>query len=612
MTNAELDPPLSAEHLRSIAAGMLGDDDHAPATDDGKVAASTRLVRIAEAGYTFATTPEGEPFAIPLSGPTVVRVLRGTDSLRAELAETFYALTGKAPAQQALTDAVAVLEGRARRGARQPLALRVAHTDEALWLDLGDDTGRAVSITRNGWTTRTSPVLFRRTALTGALPDPVPGGDLSELWQLLNVSAADRPIVAAVLVAALLPDVSHPVVLLTGEQGSGKSSASRLLAGLLDPSPAQLRKSPRDVEAWTTAAAGSWVVAVDNLSTLPDWFSDALCRAATGDGDVRRKLYSDGDLHVVAFRRCVLLNGIDLGAVRDDLADRLVTVALERIPDTKRRYDADLAERWADAHPRILGAVLDLAVRVLVALDDLRLPDPPRMADFGRVLAAVDVVLGTDGLARYRAQAGDLAADAVSTDPVLTGIADSINLTWEGTAAELLDLITPDRDGWRPGRDWPKNARALTGTLRRRAPSLRRLGWVVEDLGRQGKANAVRFQLSPPKASDEASDEAATSVTLAVAAPVARRSAPFLTCDDAETASEASDASDGCHRSSPKGQQKEKEGPDAHHIRESLETSLASLASPPRLAHLPGRCHCGFHVQTQGHRPDCRHRRAAS
>jgi hypothetical protein len=79
-----------------------------------------------------------------------------------------------------------------------------------------------------------------------------------------------------------------------------------------------------------TAAAGSWVVGVDNLSTIPAWWSDALCRAVTGDGDVRRKLYSDADLTVFASRRVVLLNGIDLGVVRDDLSERLLTIDLHR------------------------------------------------------------------------------------------------------------------------------------------------------------------------------------------------------------------------------------------------------------------------------------------
>jgi hypothetical protein len=79
-----------------------------------------------------------------------------------------------------------------------------------------------------------------------------------------------------------------------------------------------------------------------------------------------------------------------------------VTINLDRIPDDRRRYEADLARTWADAHPRILGAVLDLAAQVQDVMPNIELTNPPRMADFARILAAVDHVLGTQGLARYR------------------------------------------------------------------------------------------------------------------------------------------------------------------------------------------------------------------
>jgi hypothetical protein len=67
---------------------------------------------------------------------------------------------------------------------------------------------------------------------------------------------------------------------------------------------------------WVTAASGAWVIALDNLSHVTDWLSDSLCRAVTGDANVRRALYTDNDTHVIAFKRCLILNGIDLGAVR--------------------------------------------------------------------------------------------------------------------------------------------------------------------------------------------------------------------------------------------------------------------------------------------------------
>jgi hypothetical protein len=476
---------------------------------------ATQLVQLAEQRYSLSCTPDGEPYAIPLDGPPIVRQLRGgRQSLRAELASAYYQATGSAASQSALADACTVIEGKAQREEPIELYLRVAEHEDRVILDLGDATGRAVVVDTLGWQViGAPPVRFRRTALTSALPTPVGGYGFTGLWAALNVAEKYRPLVLAVLVSALMPAMPHVVVLLTGEQGTGKSTATGRLASILDPSPAQLRKAPRDVEAWTTAAAGSWVVALDNLSGVPDWLSDALCRASTGDGDVRRRLYTDGDLHVIAFRRVPVINGIDLGALRGDLADRLVHLALDRIPDDKRRRDEEMTAQWREAHPEVLGALLDLAVQVLAVLPSITLDRSPRMADFARVLAAVDKVNGTDGLATYLGLRAELAEDAATSDPVLVALAQKVTKPFRGTSAELLNLITPcDEEGRvlvgnRLPKDWPSSARSLTATLTRQAPTLRQLGWLVVKLDRgTAHAKVLRWRLEPPSESKQDHD----------------------------------------------------------------------------------------------------------
>ncbi len=57
-----------------------------------------------------------------------------------------------------------------------------------------------------------------------------------------------------------------------------------MLRNLVDPNAASLRSGPRDERDLFIAANNSWVITLDNLSHLPDWLSDALCRVATGGG----------------------------------------------------------------------------------------------------------------------------------------------------------------------------------------------------------------------------------------------------------------------------------------------------------------------------------------
>jgi hypothetical protein len=268
------------------------------------------------------------------------------------------------------------------------------------------------------------------------------------------------------------------VLSLFGEQGVAKSTTTKRLVELVDPSPVPLRKPPRDAEAWVTAAQGSWVVGLDNLSVVPDWLSDSLCRAVTGDGDVRRALYTDGGLAVFAFRRCVVLNGIDVGALRGDLADRIVHVNLERISKCDRKHETEVNERWRQTHPLILGALLAEVAEVIRTLPFVRLKSKPRMADFAGVLAAVDKLHGTNGLRRFDEQAKAMAEDSLSADPFLAALT-AAEVEFMGGAVQLLDELTPTAPARLP-QSWPKNARAVTTILTRHAPALRKSGWVVE------------------------------------------------------------------------------------------------------------------------------------
>ena len=86
-------------------------------------------------------------------------------------------------------------------------------------------------------------------------------------------------------------------------------------------------------------------MALDNLSGLPDWLSDALARLATGSGFSTRQLYTDADEFSFSAARPVMLNGIGDVIERSDLLDRAVVVGLAPIAEAERRLEADF---WSD------------------------------------------------------------------------------------------------------------------------------------------------------------------------------------------------------------------------------------------------------------------------
>lgn len=461
-----------------------GDEDH----DDepkapGRKSVSTQLLELITERYDLGVTVDRRPYAVPRPGhgPRLARSLRGGVSIRSEAAALFAELYGKVPSASACADALNAAEGLCNRAVPADTELRVAKHDGRIVLDVGDSDGRVVIIGPDGWElTDRSPVLFRRTNLTGAFPEPVRGGSLDELRGILNVTAESWPLLLGYLVSCLVPGIPHPIGLLTGEQGTGKSTAAEILVSLVDPSPAPLRSAPRSPDDWVVAAAASWVVAVDNLSEIRPWLSDVFCRAATGEGLVKRTLYTDDDVSVISFRRCVLLTSIDAGALRGDLADRLATIELERIPDERRRTDADVKAALEAARPRLFGALLDLLSQVLREIPNVKLEGLPRMADFMTILAAVDRVTGSDAVGVFEGHAARLAADVVDGDPVANAVLGFMRTrsSWEGSATELLELL--ERPETIPKRDWPSDSTRMSGKVQRCAPALGKLGIDVQ------------------------------------------------------------------------------------------------------------------------------------
>lgn len=124
----------------------------------------------------------------------------------------------------------------------------------------------------------------------------------------MNASDDDFMMVVAWLVAALRHRGPYPILVLNGEQGSGKSVVSRMLRSLVDPSAAPIQAAPKDDRDLVVSAGNAWIMAFDNLCVVPAWFSDALCRLATGSDFATRMLHTDSAEVIFEAARPIILN----------------------------------------------------------------------------------------------------------------------------------------------------------------------------------------------------------------------------------------------------------------------------------------------------------------
>ena len=452
-------------------------------TEGGKRSQATQLVELV-GGVELFHAPDGTAYArIEQVDHREVWPLKSS-AIRSWLAGAYYRTYDRAAGSQAIRDAIEVLAARALfDGPECAVHVRVARTRDAIHLDLADPKWRAVKITASGWEIVTdSPVPFRRPDGLLRLPDPVRGGTLEELRPFLNVADdVQWRLAVGWLVAAVRGVGPYPVLDLQGEHGSAKSSTARALRRVIDPNASPDRAASRHEHDLAIAAQNSLVVSLDNISKLPDWLSDALARLATGAGFAARMLYTDGEEKLFYGARPIIINGIGDVVTRSDLLDRSIVLDLPRIADQSRRTEEEF---WADfdgAHPRILGALLDVVAGALARRPTIRLERPPRMADFATWVVAAEPALGwPDGafLHAYtgnRASAHELALEASSVGPpvrVLLSTGD-----WQGTPTDLLGrLASIAGDSVTRRKDWPADPRALSQELARLAPNLRAAG----------------------------------------------------------------------------------------------------------------------------------------
>ena len=450
------------------------------------------LIDLAESHGVELFRSAGTVYAAADIGPRRATMLIQSSEFGALLLRWLYDAGQHTASELTIKQAQQSLAARAQYGGQErSVFVRVGRAGDAVYLDLGDDTGRAVETTAKGWQIiDRPPVHFVRSLSMRALPVPVLGGDLADLFLVFGLPAEQRPLLLAWLVAALRPSGPFPVLAVHGEQGSGKSTVSRLVRALFDPHEADLRGPPPDDRTLYISTRHSWVLGYDNLSTIPRWLSDALCCIATGGAYASRRMYSDDGEMLFRAQRPILLNGIEEIATRPDLLERCIVLSLPTIPEEHRRPEDALWRQYREMQPRLLGALLNAVVCALQELPNVRLPRAPRMVDFAMWATAAEPALGLQSgefLTSYFANlqaAADLPLEASPIVAPLRVLLDKQQRTldgqgpcWTGTATALLrELRACDKAEDNRPPDWPRNGQALSGQLKRLAPNLRQKG----------------------------------------------------------------------------------------------------------------------------------------
>lgn len=473
-------------------------------TDDDDETQSAKLVALALAEGIFlfrdAANKDVAMVTLPHTGPAIAyRVTTGTVKLW--LRSLAYKVWGKPVSSHPLNEAVGTLEAIGLFDSPSlPVFARVAGDGSTVAIDLGTEDGRIVLIEPEGWSFEaTTAHKFVRGAGFRSLPLPETGDDsLRRLQTFLGLDDQNYRLLLAFLVNALRPEGPYFILLVEGEQGSGKSFFCEIIKRIIDPNDALRVRLPDKPQDLMIQAKEYRLLSFDNASGMSAEMSDALCSLATGGGFAVRKLYTDGDLYVMTYTRPFMINGIGGYANRPDLMERAIPIRLPSMPEGGRKTEAELLAEFDQMLPGVLGALYDAVAHALREYDNIEPPRHLRMADAARWISAAEEGLGEEPGTIIDAIAiaqNEFVVDRVNDDPLVLALRKIVRpLGFEGYVGDLFAELVDKHDAVHH-RSLPKSPSHLSSQLVRMRPAMAKAGIKVEFLAkdRKGRKVSIRF-----------------------------------------------------------------------------------------------------------------------
>ncbi len=391
-------------------------------------------------------------------------------------------LTGRSPNTDAISQAINTLNAiTIYEGKKNNLYLRVAKWCDLFWYDLADDKWQAVKLSPYGWlVSDRPPAIFRRYANTESqvTPEKTDNHSLELLDKYFNLqNKEDYVLMYACVASYLVPEIPHPIIIFYGDKGSAKSTAHRVIRKIVDPAIVELKILPKKSEDLLIQLMKNYAPCFDNIDRLKSYQSDILCQAVTGAGSSKRELFTSMDEIILKFKKCIMLNGINLVSERDDLLDRSIIIRLERISKDKRKEEAEFWKEFEEDMPFILGSLFNIVSKAMDIYPTVKLDDLPRMADFARWGYALTEAMGKPGkdfLNIYYENIAKANEEAVLDNMVSGAVLELMetNESWKGTATELFEKLSKLDSVHENDKKWTKNSQTLSKELNKMSSAL--------------------------------------------------------------------------------------------------------------------------------------------
>ncbi|MFB6182026.1 MAG: hypothetical protein ABEJ24_03970 [Candidatus Magasanikbacteria bacterium] len=300
------------------------------------------------------------------------------------------------PSSTPLSRVVDGIKARAEIADMKELYMRATKKNNSIYVDLAQNNLKKIKISPDGYeVVENEKVEFLQNDEISKLPEPSQEAGIESLKKLSKLTMLEGRKLALIiswLTSVYYTPGSYPILIITGEAGSGKSVLSKMLRFLVDPAGINGREvieSINDNRGISGFALNRHVVARENISRISQTENDTLSAISTGTSQGARSMYTNFGVDTIRVKNPIILNGIDITGIKSDLLDRSIMVQKKKIESNKN--ESEIWKKLDEHHSEILGGLCELISQGLDRLENIDLADEKktRMANFSEWLEAI-------------------------------------------------------------------------------------------------------------------------------------------------------------------------------------------------------------------------------
>ena len=406
--NNSLEEPLPIAELDRIIQDAIV--YHKDNSKEEKPDEKQLLLRFVQSKITKTVTSQNDSskvFCLMESNDIKQTIELGSSDATSWLVATYHNETGKIISDDICNMVLNLLKSKAKLEKTQTETIhkRIAFIDDILYYDLCNDSWELIRVSAHDIKIvrhDDDTPLFQRSQNQSRQITPNFDANIDSIEKMCNLLRMNSLLFKIHLISFFVESIPTPIMAVTGQQGSIKSTQCGFIKRIVDPAgdtvEDNLSHFPKGIDDLNIHFSHNLVTSFDNISKITNEQSDTLCKAVTGAGYSKRQLYTDSAEIILKFKRKIILNGITLDIERGDLAERTIQYRTNAIPKNQRRTAADVELEFRKILPDFLGCVFRIIQDALKRIHFVNrtISDLQRMADFEILGECISQSLGNE------------------------------------------------------------------------------------------------------------------------------------------------------------------------------------------------------------------------